>query len=162
MAARIVDFAERRCPALRILLTFCTDADGQHNIDKTLYFIQHLCRALSSCQRFCEFLYIGGPPNTGKDVMASLMQQMFGDVNTNGWAVTTVPKDHFICSSARAQAKGSNTAIEASMAPGRLVLIPEVKKGTLAMDELKDRVEQGAPPPSADGPWVTLLPNLGV
>ena len=123
-------------------------------MDKTLYLMQHLCRALASCQRFCEFLYIGGPPNTGKDVIGSLLNSLFGDISSHGWGCSTVPKDHFCVTGARASAKGTNTSIEASMAPARIVVIPEIPEKPLTMEELRDRVEQGGTPPPADGPCV--------
>jgi len=135
LAEHFVAFADK-VKALKVLLDLCANADQSYNVDKTLYFMQHLCRALASCQRFCEMLYIAGPPKTGKDVVATLLQEMFGDLSTTGWACGTVPKDHF-CTGGMRQTKGSNTSIEASMAPSRITIIPEVPDQTLDMDNLK-------------------------
>ena len=136
LAERLVAFADK-VKALKVLLDLCADADQSYNVDKTLYFMQHLCRALASCDRFCEMLYIAGPPKTGKDVIATMLQELFGDLSTSGWACGTVPKDHFCCTGGMRQAKGSNTSIEASMAPSRITIIPEVPDQTLDMDNLK-------------------------
>merc|ERR1719359_1477490 len=46
LAQRFIDFGSQ-VKALKVLLDLCANADQTYNVDKTLYFMQHLCRALS-------------------------------------------------------------------------------------------------------------------
>ena len=170
LAERFIAFADK-VKALKVLLDLCANADKTYNVDKNLYLMQHICRALSSCQRFCEMLYIAGPPKTGKDVIATMLQELFGDLSCDGWACGTVPKDHF-CKGGVKQVKGSNTSIEASMAPSRIVIIPEVPDSVIDMDNLKDRIEQAgakvasmakykAPQADRPGYLIVMISNHG-
>ncbi len=45
------------------------------------YFFQHYVRVLSAEPKFCEMLFLAGPPKNGKDAMAARFEKRVGNVD---------------------------------------------------------------------------------
>jgi hypothetical protein len=127
----------RRIPGVEFV-TRWFDADG------ISYFFQHYVRMLAAEPKFCEMLNIHGPPRSGKDAMAALVESHIGNIDEGGFGGGLMPEQVQIPARGASTARSSNgpTPFLHALKDARSVVVPELKREGLDMELLKGIIEQ--------------------
>ena len=81
--------ASQKCQVFNLLMPMF-----DFNLDETLWFLLHATADIVGWKRRCEFRYLWGAGNSGKDTWAMVMEFFMGHRDTNGTMVA-FPKTYF-------------------------------------------------------------------
>ena len=110
-----------------------------------MYLLEHLCRTCAAVPHLCEFMWLHGASNSGKDVVMCLITAFLGLVPKGGFTAS-LPPDYFQKLDGRAD-PNAHTAFLSQAMRARAVLVPEVPQRALVkMDLLKSLCEQQGVP----------------
>jgi len=120
------------------VLTILHDIFKQ-DLNDLIYMLQMFARMMGSYPRLTEMLYLHAGKKSGKDTLAALIENFFGESFAGG-----VPATYFV---EHSQGRGGGrkedcNPFEASLTGRRVCLVPDMPPGVLDLDHLKTLTEQ--------------------